>query len=216
MLAVRLPESEVLPLLPATLSIAAVNGPSLCVVAGRFEAIDAFEKLLTSRGTRQSQAAHLACISLRHGRSGDRTAARAPARRESLGADHAVCVLCHRRLDTTAEATSPDYWARHARAAVRFADGITKVSQLPAAVFLEVGPGRLSRHWRRKPPRPQHTRVSLHAGRRTRTWRSRLSARNRGSSLDSGHRARLARHSWRAASSRFAADLPVRTQPTLA
>jgi amino acid adenylation domain-containing protein len=141
MLAVRILESEVLPLLPATLSIAAVNGPSLCVVAGPFEAIDAFEKLLTSRSAvsrrlHTSHAFHSAMVD----------PVIAPLREHLRGVKLSAPTVPYVSCVTgdwiqAAEATSPDYWARHARAAVRFADGITKVSQLPAAVFLEVGPG---------------------------------------------------------------------------
>ena len=51
MLAVPLPEAEVAaPLLGAGLSLAAVNGPSLCVVAGAQEAIAALEAELAARG----------------------------------------------------------------------------------------------------------------------------------------------------------------------
>ena len=49
MLAVRLPEPEVLPLLTPSLNLAAVNGPGLCVVAGPFAAVDELEKSLTAR-----------------------------------------------------------------------------------------------------------------------------------------------------------------------
>jgi amino acid adenylation domain-containing protein len=141
MLAVRLPEAEVVPLLPATLSIAAVNGPSLCVVAGPYEAVDAFEKLLTSRSAvsrrlHTSHAFHSAMVD----------PVIAPLREHLRGVKLSAPTIPYVSCVTgdwiqAAEATSPDYWARHARAAVRFADGITKVSELPGAVFLEVGPG---------------------------------------------------------------------------
>ena len=46
MLAVKLPLASLQPLLPAELSVAAVNSPTLCVVSGADEAIERFEKLL--------------------------------------------------------------------------------------------------------------------------------------------------------------------------
>src|SRR2546426_9755794 len=44
MLAVTLPEDELLPLLPAELSISLINGPRLCVVAGPGAARAGFER----------------------------------------------------------------------------------------------------------------------------------------------------------------------------
>src|SRR6185503_5857172 len=38
------------------------------------------------------------------------------------------------------EATDPGYWARHARATVRFAEAVAELWREPARVLLEVGP----------------------------------------------------------------------------
>lgn len=141
MLAVRLPESEIVPLLPPALSLAAINGPALCVVAGPYDAVDAFEKLLGSRSVvsrrlHTSHAFHSAMVDpviaplLEHVRGVKLAAPKIP---------YVSCVTGD--WIQPAEATSPDYWARHARAPVRFADGIVKAGELPSALFLEVGPG---------------------------------------------------------------------------
>ena len=50
MLSVRLPESELRSQLNGTLALAAVNSPSLCVVAGPLEALNTFEDALKSKG----------------------------------------------------------------------------------------------------------------------------------------------------------------------
>ncbi len=43
---------------------------------------------------------------------------------------------------TTAEATDPDYWARHLRQTMRFGEGMTELLKEPERILLEVGPGR--------------------------------------------------------------------------
>jgi acyl transferase domain-containing protein/acyl carrier protein len=40
------------------------------------------------------------------------------------------------------EATDPDYWVRHLRGTVRFAEGMSALLEDPARVYLEAGPGR--------------------------------------------------------------------------
>ncbi len=60
MLAVTLPERELLSFLPADLSISLINGPGLCVVAGPVAAVAEFERMLTARSVicRHVQNAH--------------------------------------------------------------------------------------------------------------------------------------------------------------
>jgi acyl transferase domain-containing protein len=50
MTSVTLPEAQLAPLLDQRLSLAAVNGPSFCVISGETEAIEQQEKLLSQRG----------------------------------------------------------------------------------------------------------------------------------------------------------------------
>ncbi len=141
MLAVRLAEADVRPLLASTLSIAAINGPALCVVSGPYEAVDALEKTLASRSVvsrrlHTSHAFHSAMVE----------PVVEPLRRlleqVQLSAPSIPYVSCVSGTWIRAdEATSPQYWAGHARAAVRFADGIATVSADGACVLLELGPG---------------------------------------------------------------------------
>ncbi|MGA2188767.1 MAG: amino acid adenylation domain-containing protein [Steroidobacteraceae bacterium] len=141
MLAVRLPESEILPLLPPNLAIAAINGPALCVVSGPFGDVDAFEKLLAARNTvsrrlHTSHAFHSAMVDPMIGPL--RTQLQA-VQLSSPTIPYVSCVTGDWiRPD---QATSPGYWARHAREPVRFADGVAKVSAAPSTLLLEVGPG---------------------------------------------------------------------------
>jgi amino acid adenylation domain-containing protein len=141
MLAVRLSESEVAPLLRPALSVAAINGPALCVVSGPHEAVGAFEKLLESRSivSRRLHTSHAF-----HSSMVDPVIE--PLRRQlqgiELSAPKIPYVSCVSgdwiRAD---QATSPEYWARHAREPVRFADGIAAISASGPAILIEVGPG---------------------------------------------------------------------------
>jgi len=141
MLAVRLPEAELQPLLPPTLSLAAINGPALCVVAGPFEPVEDLEKLLlarnvVSRRLHTSHAFHSAMVE----------PVIEPLRRQlqavKLSAPLIPYVSCVTGDWMRPElAISPDYWARHAREPVRFADGITKITAGEPMMLVEVGPG---------------------------------------------------------------------------
>jgi amino acid adenylation domain-containing protein len=141
MLAVRLPEPDVLPLLTPTLNLAAVNGPGLCVVAGPFAAVDELERSLTARDvvTRRlhtSHAFHSAMVE----------PVVEPLRRclrgVALSAPRIPYVSCVTgEWIRPEQATSPDYWARHAREPVRFADGIATASASENTILIEVGPG---------------------------------------------------------------------------
>ena len=141
MLAVRLPEAELLPFLPATLDLAALNAPGLTVVSGPAEAIGAFTLTLEAAGhsARKLHTSHAFHSSMME-----------PA----LAGFRAVLdtVTLHPpqlpyisnltgQPITEAQATDPDYYVQHIRQAVRFADGIATLCQAGPTLFLEVGPG---------------------------------------------------------------------------
>ena len=142
MLAVFLPEAELLPRLPHGLSLAAVNGPATCVVSGLGGAVRAFEETLAADGVEvrrlhTSHAFHSAMMDpvLAPFRELVRRAApRAPSL-PYVSSPTGTWI-------TPAEATDPDYWARQLRHAVRFRDGIETLLQADGRVLLEVGPGR--------------------------------------------------------------------------
>ena len=64
MLAVTLPENELLSLLPDDLSISLINGPRLCVVAGPVAAVAAFESTADRSGDHQSPRSECPCVPL--------------------------------------------------------------------------------------------------------------------------------------------------------
>jgi len=142
MLAVRLPEQELRALLPPELSIAAINAPALSVASGPEAAIAALEGLLKARGfmSRRLQTSHAF-----HSAMVDPIVA--PLERHlaqiALAPPQRPYVSCVTGTwITDQEATSPAYWARHARETVRFAPALATLSER-APILLEVGPGNV-------------------------------------------------------------------------
>ncbi len=141
MMAVSMPEAELQKIIPPNLSIAGVNGPMQCVVSGTTEDITAFEATLKTAG--------------KPGRPLHTSHAFHSAMMDPVVATFAECVRRTKRSEPTipflsnltgkwitpGEAADPQYWARHLRQAVRFADGVKELLKNPNAVFLEVGPG---------------------------------------------------------------------------
>ncbi|WP_410477616.1 acyltransferase domain-containing protein [Nostoc sphaeroides] len=140
MLSVRLPAKELEPRLSAEIAIAAINGPSLCVVSGPTEAIAALQKQLETeevvcRYLHTSHAFHSPMM-------------------DSIIAPFAE-IVAKVKLSTpqipfvstvtadwitAQQATDPMYWATHLRQTVRFAEGIQTLWQQPERLLLEVGP----------------------------------------------------------------------------
>ena len=142
MLAVTLPESELQPLLPSGLSLALINGPSLCVVAGPPAAVEEFARTLTARGVlhRPVQNTHAF-----HSRLLDPIvpAFASEVRKVRLNAPGIPFISnVTGRWITTADATDPEYWARHANHTARFHDALQTLWQMEDPILLEAGPGR--------------------------------------------------------------------------
>jgi NADP-dependent 3-hydroxy acid dehydrogenase YdfG/acyl carrier protein len=142
MASLPLPEAEVLPRLTRGLALAAVNGPSQCVVSGRAEEI---EDLLARLAREGVQARRLHTSHAFHSELMDPVleAYAAVVGRVRLSPPRLPCISNLTGTWLTAEqATDPAYWVRHLRETVRFGDGLaTLVSGGPVAL-LEVGPGR--------------------------------------------------------------------------
>ncbi len=142
MLAVRLPEKELRPLLDAQVSIAAINAPSLCVASGPHDAIEALERRLKDIGVasvrlQTSHASHSAMM--------DPAVAPLAAllKKVTFQAPQIPYVSnVTGQWITAAEATDPDFWAGHVRQPVRFADGVGELLKGVQYVLLEVGPGQ--------------------------------------------------------------------------
>jgi acyl transferase domain-containing protein len=142
MLSVPLPEAEVRPLLGATLSLAAVNGPSQCVVAGTVESIEALAAELTKR---EVEFRHIPIDVAAHSHLVEPILARFQAFVGTLKRGAPTLPLVSNVTGTwltPEEAVDPAYWTRHLRQTVRFGDGVRTLAAQPGRVYLEVGPGR--------------------------------------------------------------------------
>jgi acyl transferase domain-containing protein/acyl carrier protein len=142
MLAVTLPEEEVLPLLTRDLSISLINGPALCVVAGPSAAVADFERLLNERQiiSRRVQNAHAF-----HSRmlSPMVSAFEEELRKVRLN-EPGIPFISNvtGRWITGRDATNPSYWAMHADHTARFSDALQELWRLKNPILLEAGPGR--------------------------------------------------------------------------
>ena len=142
MLAVPLSEEEVRPLLAGDLSLAAVNGPRQCVVAGPVEAVEALERRLGEEGTacRRLPTTHAFHSSMMDPIVDDVAAVFAGVALRAPEIPYISNVTG--TWVTPEEATDPAFWARHLREAVRFGEGVETLFAQPGRVFLEVGPGQ--------------------------------------------------------------------------
>lgn len=142
MVGVSLAEAATRALMPAGLSIAAVNAPELCVASGPSELIDAFSRQLTAADVDWTPihidvAAHSSLLDpiLDEFRAFCRTIEFHPPQLP-------IASNLTGRWLSAAEATDPEYWVRHLRNTVRFADCVETVLAGGDRVFLEIGPGR--------------------------------------------------------------------------
>ncbi|MHC5745337.1 MAG: aminotransferase class III-fold pyridoxal phosphate-dependent enzyme [Nostoc sp.] len=140
MLSVRLPAKEVEPRLSAELAIAAINGPSLCVVSGPPEAIASLQKQLESeevicRHLHTSHAFHSPMMdSIIH------PFAEVVGKVKLSPPQIPFVSTVTADWITAQQATDPMYWATHLRQTVRFAEGVQTLWQQPERLLLEVGP----------------------------------------------------------------------------
>lgn len=142
MLSVRLPEAELVDRLPEDLDLAAVNGPSLCVVAGAHDSLERFRSALEAEGV-VAQALHTShAFHSRHmDPVVDRFAAEFAGVRLKAPNKPIFSTVTGQWLGE-AEACDPLYWARHLREPVRFYPALLALgAEAPGQIYLEVGPG---------------------------------------------------------------------------
>ncbi|SHJ03137.1 type I polyketide synthase [Wenxinia saemankumensis] len=142
MLSVALPEAELRARLGEDLDLAAVNAPGLCVASGPRAALDALEAALKAD---EIECRRIPIDIAAHSRMLEPILDEFRAFLAALDLKApAIPFVSNRSGDwiTDDEATDPDYWVRHLRGTVHFADGLTTLSQDPERIYIEVGPGK--------------------------------------------------------------------------
>ncbi|QUQ64257.1 type I polyketide synthase [Kutzneria sp. CA-103260] len=136
MAAVEAALSEVEPLLPPSVVVAAVNGPSSVVVAGPEPAVRETLTGLRGKQLRVSHAFHSPLVDpVLHD-----LAAVAADLKAHPAAIPVVSTVTGKRIDE--ELASPAYWVEHARRPVLFADAVDTLRANGVRTFLEAGPDR--------------------------------------------------------------------------
>lgn len=143
MLAVDVSPADATAMLSEGLSLAAVNGPTECVLAGAIPAVEALRRRLEQQCIRHrlletSRAFHSSLMDTILQDFGDavRSMRLQPPRLPFVS-------NVSGRWITPAEAQDPNYWVRHVRATVRFLDGINELARESDRIYVEVGPGRV-------------------------------------------------------------------------
>jgi acyl transferase domain-containing protein/acyl carrier protein len=142
MLAIALPEADVVPYLDGALSLSAINGPQMCVVSGTPEDVrDLSERLsaeeVVCRPLRASRAFHSQMVEPMLEGFHQFVAALELNPPEIPYVSNVTGTWI-----TPEQATAPDYWATHTRQPVRFADGVRTLWEGHNHVLLEVGVGQ--------------------------------------------------------------------------
>ncbi|GAA4011764.1 type I polyketide synthase [Allokutzneria multivorans] len=136
MVAVQASEAEVLPLLTPGVGIAAINGPTSVVLSGSEDAVLAVVARLEGRKTSRLKVSHAFHSPLMEPMLADFAEALA-------GIEfHAPEIpIVSTLTGSVVERYSVEYWVRHVREAVRFADGVRTLHERGVTRFVEVGPG---------------------------------------------------------------------------
>ncbi|HLJ16215.1 MAG TPA: SDR family NAD(P)-dependent oxidoreductase [Bryobacteraceae bacterium] len=121
-------------------TIAAINGPHNVVISGEFQAVNAVVQVLAGRSiqTRSLAVSHAFHSPLMEPMLAEfaRVAGEVSYHEPRLKLVSNVTGELAR-----AEVATADYWVRHVREAVRFADGVQTLREQGAVAFLEIGPG---------------------------------------------------------------------------
>ncbi|NJQ98130.1 MAG: type I polyketide synthase [Hydrococcus sp. CSU_1_8] len=142
MLAVPLSEEQVRPYLDENLSLSAINGSSMCVVAGTIESVTELEQKLSQQGlaVRRIETSHAFHSQMMNAIAQPftelvKTVKLQPPKIPYLSNVTGTWI-------TAEQATNPTYWTHHLCQTVRFADGVQQLWQKHQPIMLEIGAGQ--------------------------------------------------------------------------
>ncbi|MET7912356.1 type I polyketide synthase [Streptomyces avermitilis] len=138
MVAVQATEEEVLPHLTDEVGIAAINGPRSMVLSGAGEAVTAIAEVFVGQGRKTSR---LKVSHAFHSPLMDPMLEEFAEVVRGLTFHQPQIPVVSNLTGRLAEPYTPEYWVRHVREAVRFADGIETLGELGVTTFVEIGPG---------------------------------------------------------------------------
>ncbi|MGW7409946.1 type I polyketide synthase [Streptomyces sp. NPDC054833] len=138
MVAVQATEDEVLPHLTDGVGIAAVNGPRSVVVSGAEDVVVAIGEAFREQGRKTSR---LKVSHAFHSPLMDPMLEEFAQAVSGLAFNEPRIPVVSNLTGRLAEAYTPEYWVRHVREAVRFADGVQTLHELGVSTFVEIGPG---------------------------------------------------------------------------
>ncbi|QLE75754.1 SDR family NAD(P)-dependent oxidoreductase [Streptomyces rectiverticillatus] len=138
MVAVQATEEEILPHLTDGVGIAAINGPRSVVISGAEDAVTAIAGIFTGQGRKTSRlkVSHAFHSPLMEPMLDDFAQVV-----RGLTYDKPQIPVVSNLTGCVAESYTPEYWVRHVREAVRFADGVRTLHDLGVTTFVEIGPG---------------------------------------------------------------------------
>ncbi|MFI0817947.1 SDR family NAD(P)-dependent oxidoreductase [Streptomyces sp. NPDC021115] len=140
MIAIQASEDEVAPLLTERVSIAAINGPTSVVIAGDEDAAVAIAADFGAQGRKTKR------LTVSHAFHSPRMDGMLEAFREiAQGLSYEaprIPIVSNLTGDVVSadDITTPDFWVRHVREAVRFLDGVRTLEAQGVTTYLELGP----------------------------------------------------------------------------
>ncbi|MFD7880599.1 acyltransferase domain-containing protein, partial [Streptomyces sp. NPDC059766] len=138
MVAVQATEDEVLPYLTGEVGIAAVNGPRSVVISGVEGAVAAVAEAFAAQGRKTSR------LKVSHAFHSPLMEPMLEEFAEVVGGlvfNEPRIPVVSNLTGRVVEAYTAEYWVRHVREAVRFADGVETLGDMGVTTFVEIGPG---------------------------------------------------------------------------